>query len=659
VIIYGFIAALRADTVTESSVEDVYSLSIYELINIPINSASQFSQTGLTVPSSVSLLTPSDWENTASQNINDAISHLNGVMLYTVPIGGEIIKIRGFSLVPPRGVNTVLDGVSLNNFRWGTADFSFNHVGLVGIEKIELVKGPGSVLYGSDAFQGVKSVQTQKGFLSQIKSHVELGSDNFYSAGLSGTSVTKGKYILDYALQRTVQGDQNHEFNYIDPSASSLLTSQRALKSDYHNSFIKLRSNNFSQWQYDVGIYFYGAESTDYPGLGNILAGRSPPLKNKDRVDQESELAVGRIDINYYGFDNLDLLVRGFVWEDDRTISRYISPISIQNRRESENTSGLTFIVKTPNKVLNTSLSFSAGFEKSKILKGHTKILSSTGTIIREVDEAYAGKKRTIKEFSFEAETELGSWLLNYAARLDHYQTFGDQLTPRLGATYLYNNRSAIKLLFGQAFRATTAGEQTGTTTVNRDSENIKPELIDTVELAWMTFTDNYKMNVTIFESIWKDAITIESGRLINRDESRAKGVEIEVQYRNAPWRVDYSTSYVQSKNRTTREDYVAFPEWINNIGVGYELPSLPIDFYWSNRILSNMQETADVTSDDLPTYWQSDLHADYKINRSTDIILNIKNIFNRKNYIPSLQFADEGLLSEELNVFLELKHKF
>ena len=66
----GFSLASYAETTSDLSFDDLLSLSIADLTDLPIYSASQFSQSSLTVPSSVSLILPADWENTGARNIN-------------------------------------------------------------------------------------------------------------------------------------------------------------------------------------------------------------------------------------------------------------------------------------------------------------------------------------------------------------------------------------------------------------------------------------------------------------------------------------------------------------------------------------------------------------------------------------------------------------
>jgi len=634
--------------------EQYEDISLFELMRMPITSVSEFSHTALDVPSSVTVLRPSDWEKIGARTPSEALSRTGAIMHYNIPALGETIKIRGNADLVPRGVATIIDGVPMNNYEFGTAATSLNLIGLNGIEKIELTRGPGSVLYGSDAFQGVKSFQTQVGYTEQNNVMVEAGSKDYYSAGLSSTYLTDN-HIIDFALQASKQGNQERDFNYLDRTSSAYKANKRALESNYYNGFAKIRSNIDSLWRYEAGVYLFGSDASDMPGLGNFFSN----LGKDDRFDHYSEIEMARTELSYSGLIGYEIVFRGFAWQDDSTVFRHVAPNFIQNRKVKENRSGMTLLIKSTERVKNTNWTLSTGLDEANIKYAHTKFLNDSGDIIRETDEAYNHKRRKIKNISFEAETLLNGFTLDYGLRLDDYNSFGRHISPRIGASYAYNDHSAIKLLYGQAFRAANAFEQTGGTELGGSAENIDPATIDTYELVFMTFQDNYKIEAVVFKSFWKDAIDITKGMLVN-SEKRSHGVELNINYLQKPWRVDYSASYVKSENITKNEDSVDYPEFIHNLSIGYDIERLPINLYWSNRILTNMQQkVVGAPAYDIEKFWQSDLHAKYSVNKSMDISLNIQNIFDRKNYIPSLQFADEPFQTEPFNVALVVNYKF
>ena len=133
-----------------------FNMSLEKLLDYEIKSASLFEDSVLTTGSSVSVIEPSDWQRIGARSMLDAISNQPSVQVLPSAYGLNVISIRGYSQVASaRGIATLLDGIPTNGVNLGSGQYATQNVQLGVLDRIELTRGPGSALYGSDAFHGV------------------------------------------------------------------------------------------------------------------------------------------------------------------------------------------------------------------------------------------------------------------------------------------------------------------------------------------------------------------------------------------------------------------------------------------------------------------------------------------------------------------------
>jgi outer membrane cobalamin receptor len=111
------------------------------------------------------------------------------------------------------------------------------------------------------------------------------------------------------------------------------------------------------------------------------------------------------------------------------------------------------------------------------------------------------GASRRVGSATLEANTHWAerAWSLVYGARLDEYSDFGRHTSPRLGLVYHPRADSAVKLLYGQAFRAPSAVEIGGAQNSVLGNPALKPEIIDSYELIGMRETANMLATLTLY----------------------------------------------------------------------------------------------------------------------------------------------------------------
>ena len=147
--------------------------------------------------SSVTILSQQEIQNSQVELVSDLLKQVPGIDV--VRSGGA----GGQTSVFMRGTNSnhtlvIIDGVEMNNPSSATTSFDFGSLNASNIERIEILRGPQSVLYGSDAVGGVIQIFTKRGF-GNLKTEInaEGGSYNSYneSIHLSGSEDK-----IDYSL---------------------------------------------------------------------------------------------------------------------------------------------------------------------------------------------------------------------------------------------------------------------------------------------------------------------------------------------------------------------------------------------------------------------------------------------------------------------------
>lgn len=167
--------------------------------------ASRIPQTVDETLSSVSVITRADIERKQAQTVLDALRGVPGIDLTNRGGPGQLssISLRG---TETRHVLVMIDGIKVSSVDTGLTQFE--RIPIDQIERIEVVRGPRTSLYGSEAIGGVIQIFTRKGADEELKPHFNIGGsggdlDSFKaSAGVSGRS-THGWFNLNLSGYNT------------------------------------------------------------------------------------------------------------------------------------------------------------------------------------------------------------------------------------------------------------------------------------------------------------------------------------------------------------------------------------------------------------------------------------------------------------------------
>ncbi len=448
---------------------DFTSMTLEQLLQVQVVSASKFPQRAVQAPSSVTVITAEEINRYGYRTVAEI---LRGVRSFFINNDRNYtyLGIRGFNR--PGDLNTrillLLNGHRINDPVYAAANMDFNFpVDVDAIERVEIVRGPSSSLYGTNAFFAVVNVITKSGLtLNKIEASAEKWSFGTSKAGFNaGTKLNNG---LDLTFSGSFMNSNGQDWYY--PEFDSPATNNGlAVGSDYEKARKGLARLSFEDFSFQIGYVTRkkgvptGAFDTVYgdPRTYTIDELAFADLSYRHDFTARTSIA-SNINYDWYAYNGS--------WQYDQHITQ--TDLARGERWGAE--------VKIDQKLATSHLlSFGAEF------RDDFKILQRTYDSNAEYlnDNRPASTMGIYLQDEFKVDPKL---TLNLGLRHDRYRSFGSTTNPRLAAILNPKPSTTIKVLYGQAFRAPNAYEmyyQDGMSQLA--NPRLSPERIRTAELAW------------------------------------------------------------------------------------------------------------------------------------------------------------------------------
>jgi len=629
----------------ETSFDSLLELSLTDLMNVTV--VSLFDETQIEASSSVIAVSESEWQANGARRTNEIMAYQPSTVVNPFLGGSSAFSIRGYSnTLSARGVATLLDGVPLNTYSFGTAQYFLANFDLGTLNRAELIRGPGSAIYGSDAFHGVFSLSTYTSKVDSVEAELALGSTEYARGHVRFSQQLGEAGRISGGVASTHEGDSGILFETSDPNIQgerddAFLSQTAYLRSEH-------RLNN--KWQANWGVYYNSWDSERFPSFGVSSLGED------DISDGKQEFFMIRADAKYTLGKGKSLELKSFLWNADQTFDYEF--ITIPFQQQEDRRYGISAIVKDEASDRKYRWLLGAGLDRTKVVS------TSNGVGVQAFDGLERKISNVFADYRYAALD--GKLLLGIGARIDDYSEFGSHFTPRMSLTYMFGENQALKFLYGNAFRAPVGSELTSSGVIQGNMD-LKPETIDTYELIWMKQTSAYSITTTAFYSEWTDGIVIIDDsslpspftkRYENQGKLKSQGFELESTVLINHWKIDGAYSFVESEDVQKQEDFIAFPKYILQFGAGTGISS-KLDFRLYNTAYFDVHASPVQSAKKLGTIWQANMHLNYQWNEQAHLLFNIKNMLNRKDPVPSLWGNEQGLAVDGIQFSTHLKYTF
>lgn len=562
------------------------------------------------VPASTQIITSSDIKKSGATNLRDAITDFaNITMTKKVRGGGHEIIVRGMStdksliMVNGHRVANEADGSGLGNAN------ALDRINVDNIEKIEIVKGPSSALYGSEAMGGVINIITKGSKEAEVRTGLVNSSEDFTNWWhFDSGEIGKFSATLDMRFNKIRRDGDDTDF-----LSDSFGTAQTYnFNANYHfndHNYLNFYVDHYTQnLKRDLYTHKRDNIKVDFP---EAMGSRLGQTSMTGEGSMEDALANYHYKQQTYGLSwngktarndwQIQTYLSKFDWESDIRYSGMqfkghvpaglpINPMTermwnsifkgfmVGDSGEYKNdvnvNSNKIFVIEGRNSTKindNHRITYGAEYIKNTVKGTNFGDNNQFGvTHIGSVSKNGVTKEISEKEIDTYAaylqdEINYGKWFIVPAIRYDHHENFGSHTSPKLGLTYKANDTFRVKANYGKGFKAPTIQNlycklvthmgQAGIITVNPNA-NLRPETSNSWDVGVEKEWGKISTSLVYFDTKLENMITTEkiidkTYRCVNVGNVRVKGIEHTLGYElNPMWKFKVNSTWLDAVNK-------------------------------------------------------------------------------------------------------------
>mgnify|MGYP001799373987 CR=1 FL=1 len=544
---------------------------------------SRLNQTETEIGSSVTIITAEDIDALGFDFALDAIAAAPGVTVNSNgPFGGQAgVRIRGAAT---EQTLVLIDGIPVNDPTSPGGGFNFARLDTENIERIEILKGPQSTLWGTDAIGGVVSITT-KDPEERLggSAFAEYGSFNTFRGGASiGNATDAGDFrlaIVGTSSDGISKADED-EGNTEDDAYEALTLSAKGglnLAGDARLSANVLWTDAESEFDSFGPVDGDQVNETEEVSANVSLTG--------SLFDERLEnlLLVGYSDIDRQNFTNG---VPSFGAIGDRVLYRYQGTLGIDEANK---------------------LAF--GVEREE-------------TSFSDQDTSIDGLFALYEWQATEALTLTGGF------RVDDHSTFGTETTGRVAAAYNPNPQLTLRASWGQGFKAPTLFQISGGGFAT-PNPNLQPETSEAFDagIDWRSRDGRLEAGLTVFDTEIENLISFASTGYFNEAQVETRGVELVGRVVLTDWlNVEANYAYIDAED-TDGDPLRRIPEHSGDVRFNVD-PDGPFS---GNVLIRYNGEEPDRAPNIVDSWTRVDVTGSYDLSETVELFGRVENLFDEE----------------------------
>lgn len=479
------------------------------------------------------------------------------------------------------------------------------------VERIEVIRGPGSALYGGNAVFGVVNVVTKKGqngFFSEAESFG--GNDTGVGMGVYGR-IKEGDFYADLKVSALKRDGDNL---YVDGSGHFYDDKGPTYASGYGPGLLPMQMDGYSimadlgYGDWEAWIYRFlvrtgqGYDWIPYDSLpskdsGYCKTGLTTMAGLRYTYPMETFVLVPEVGYSRYEnpVDNY------FEREEDHPNVKLAEGVeypyeAARYRRYAEEK--IFGQLEMQRREGSHRLLAGAFWQKTRILEDETFYNYDGGTKL--VGDYYMygpligeGRERTQKAAFVQDQWEINDGVsLTYGVRYDTFSDVDHAWSPRIAGVWRKDDANILKAQYSRAFRPPTLYEDIGYYSPDRR----KPEVADTLEAGYIRKSPMESFKATLFTTVIRDMITLDMHSWYNDNlgnEAVVRGVELEYDVQRDNFSAGAAGAYYHTRNGDSEEPFAIAAPYHGNLfvtlGANSDFPTT----LWLNYVSSKPRTEA------------------------------------------------------------------
>ena len=557
------------------------------------------------VPARISVIDEKTIEQNPLLNISDVIQR--DPSIYIKQSGG-LGQISEISLRGAKSVHTLVlkDGARLNSQN-ELAPLYPAFLDTTDVQQVEILKGPASVQYGSDAIGGVVQLISKKPEKTGADLTGIYGENNTYK------TIANANLVTDQGFYAKIGGQR------LESDGTRILESQP-----------KNEKASYDQKGYHAKVGFYQENTIDASASISENKGTNIFTNNyiSNTAQRQFENRVINAKLAYNILPDLIVNARYSNAQDKQNVPSYGSRYDTEN-----NESDLNLKWKfTPNQNILVGATYTdANYQTNTILKGD-----------QSVDSMGYYLQHQFKNEQFDTQ---------FGVRLEDNERFGNHTVGQAAVRYHFLTNASVYANIGSAFRAPTLNEMYSQWGGNID---LKPEESTSYEVgADYQLNQNLLANVSLYQNEVKNLIssqciatcdgdwvtTFPVYQNLNVNKATFKGGELGLKWQQDDYFISTQYAYVKTENKETGLEIAYRPKNTVTLTTGLENSIYGINISAIARSKSNASNTANPIQ--VPGYATMDFNAFWNINPNVKVFTNIQNLWYNQYHQVSRSATD------------------